>query len=111
MMHTPVATIPRFTIGRASEMLFRRESDAEVTNVAVRIEDRVAFLGVISMREAQIAAPAKFAGLVDAVEVARYAEAAKEAISSGCPPELAIANLEACAAYAISLLTDLQGKS
>lgn len=109
MMHTPIGTIPRFEIGRASDMRLRSEGDIEVTNVAVRTDDRATFHGVIRTRESLVLAAAKISDSACAMEVVHHAQAAQEAIASGCPPELVIANLEACAAFAIGLLTDLKG--
>ena len=110
-MPTPIGAIPRLSIGRASDIKARSECDIEVSNVAVRTTDRDAFLDIIKTREAQLAAPIKppATPAIAAAEIASFALAAKEAIETGCPPELIAAHLETAAARAIALLVGLQG--
>lgn len=113
-MNTPIGTIPRLSIGRHTDQVASRLArfDFEVTNVAVRTADREAFLAIIAEREAQILTgdPARsMAG--KALEAATSAQAATEALTTDCPPDLAIAHLETVAAITIGLLADLQGKA
>ncbi|MFW2445966.1 MAG: hypothetical protein ACN4E6_01450 [Qipengyuania pacifica] len=112
-MPTPVGPIARLSIGRVSDIKGRRETDIEVTNVAVRSADRAVFLNVIKARENQLAAPGKLPRkqAIAAAEVASYALAAKEAIATDCPPELIASHLETAAARAIDLLVRLQVKN
>ena len=111
-MQTQFGTIPSL---RHTDQVARKTAsrlDIEVTNVAVRVEDRAAFLAIIAEREAQIlnADPARsMAG--KALEAATSAHAATEALTTDCPPDLAIAHLETVAAITIGLLADLKGKA
>jgi hypothetical protein len=110
-LQTPIGTIPRMTIGRASDIKARRQGDFEVSNIAVRTADFEAFLGIVKTREDQLAAPVKppKTRANAAAQIASFALAAKEAIETGCPPELIAAHLETASARAIALLVDLQG--
>lgn len=115
MMHTPIGNIPPFSQQVAEretrQLIERQRRQARLiacSNVAVRTADLDAFLGVIATREDQIARPTKFKGAAGAMQVASFALAAKEAIISDCPNELAIAHLEACAAFAIGMLAQLK---
>ena len=110
-LQTPIGTIPRLAIGRASDIKARRQTDYEVSNIAVRTDDFDAFLGIVKTREAQLAAPVKppRTRAIAAAEIAGFALAAKEAIDIDCPPELVEAHLKTACARAIALLRDLQG--
>ncbi|WP_306095012.1 hypothetical protein [Qipengyuania flava] len=110
-LQTPIGTIPRMTIGRASDIKARRQSDYEVSNIAVRTDDFDAFLGIVKTREEHLAAPMKprRTHAIAAAEIAGFVLAAKEAIETDCPPELVEAHLKTACASAIALLVDVQG--
>lgn len=110
-LQTQIGNIPRMTIGRASDIKARRQTDYEVSNIAVRTDDFDAFLGIVKTREEQLAAPVKppRTRAIAAAEIAGFVFAAKEAIETNCPPELIAAHLETASARAIALLRDLQG--
>lgn len=107
-MHTPIGTIPRLRVGQFSAM---SGPGYEVTNVAVRTTDYPTILAIIHAREADLAAregkPLK--GAAAAYGVASFALAAREALATDCPRELAIANLETCVSRAVDLLNELRG--
>ena len=116
-MNTPIGPIPRFDsplarVGRANNLLPRRESQITVTNVAVRIEDFQAFLGVIRTREDLVGegigyheGDARF-GKARMNEIASFALAAGEC----CHQDRAatIARLQTTAALAIAAIADLE---
>lgn len=110
-LQTPIGTIPRMAIGRASDIKSRRQTDYEVSNIAVRTDEFDAFLGIVKTREAQLAAPVNppRTRAIAAAEIAGFALAAKEAIETDCAPELIAAHLETAAARTIALLVDLRG--
>ena len=116
-MNTPIGTIPRFEtpcarVGRASELLPRRESEITVKNVAVRSDDFDAFLGVIRARENLVGdrfgsheGDARF-GKARMNEIASFALAAGEC----CHQDrgATIARLQTAAALAITAIADLE---
>ena len=112
MMTTPFGTIPPLRYTDQVAMKAAQTTDIEVTNVAVRTTDRAAFLAVIAAREAQLTIPrdpaCSQAGR--ALEIATFAREATETLTTDCPRELAIAQLETVAALTIDLLADLKGK-
>lgn len=92
---------------------FALADQVEVTNVAVRTQDREAFLATINVREDHLVARRKKLRFqsAQAAEVASFGLAATEVLTGAdANRELAIAHLESAAALAIGLLADLKGK-
>lgn len=107
--------LPHLRMGRASDLMAEKHMP-EITNVAVRLHDRAAFLGIIAQREEQID---KFGHTPerDATEpaihlpkqVARYAQDAVEEIQFGRDRRAqAIKKLERTAALAIAAIGRLK---
>jgi len=111
-MGAPVK-IPQLRIGRNSQMV-----DYDVSNLAVRDDDRPAFLGVIAAREKMIevntAWPEKGnqvqLGMNWSRDAACYALNASSALKEDGDRAEAIKQLELTAAMAIAAITKLRGK-
>lgn len=104
-------------IGRATEML-PRSQDYAVTNVAVRFDDRAAFLGIIAMREEQITKfghtaeqDAKLPGDYLIREAMKRQTMAIEDLQFGKGNDRAIKQLERSAALTIAAITRLKGEA
>lgn len=107
--------LPHLRMGRASDMLAPHEMP-DITNVAVRLHDRPAFLGIIAQREEQIEkfghTPEKDASepaIHLPKQVARYAQDAVEELQFGRDRRAqAIKKLERTAALAIAAIGRLK---
>lgn len=104
-------------IGRASDML-GQPATIEVTNVAVRFDDRSAFLGIIAMREEQIT---KFGHTAEQDaklpegflirEASKRLTMATEELQFGKGHDRAIKQLERSAALSIAAIARLKGET